>query len=133
MELSVAQPLHLKNGMGEIQFPEALTRDPSKSSLHIDCLYLPNNSTANDEGLFLVCSASFYRDKKQNMKKNILGMFLNTPTPSVARFGDFWLPLTLPQETIQIECVDFHGERQDVSSLGVVHIRGTVTNKLLAI
>ena len=102
-------------------------------SLHIDCLYLPNNSTANDEGLFLVCSASFYRDKNQNMKKNILGMFLNTPTPSVARFGDFWLPLTLPQETIQIECVDFHGERQDVSSLGVVHIRGTVTNKLLAI
>ena len=133
MELAVALPLHLKEGLAEITFPEALKRDLGKSTLRIDCLWLPLNMQAHSEGFFLVCSASFYRDKNQELKKNILGLFKNTQEPSMTKFSEYSAPLTLPQETIQIECVNFHGKRQNVSALGVVHIRGSVSDKLLAI
>ena len=133
MELAVALPLHLKEGLAEITFPEALKRDPLQIYTPFDCLWLPRNMQAHSEGFFLVCSASIYRDKNLELKKNTLGLFKSTQKPSLTKFREYSAPLTLPQETIQNECVNFHGKCQNVSALGVVHIRVSISNKLLAI
>ena len=133
MELTLALPMHLNQGLAIIALPEVLKRDPFKSTIRVDSLYLPSNLEAKSEGCFLVCNASFYRDKNQQLRKNILGLFMNVPTATMTTFGDFSATLTMPQETVQIECVDFHGKRQNITACGVVHIRGSVSNKLLAI
>ena len=133
MELTVALPIHLNQGLAIIALPEVLKRDPFKSTIRVDSLYLPSNLEAKSEGYFLVCNASFYRDKNQQLRKNILGLFINRPTATMTTFSDFAATLTIPQENVEIECVDFHGKRQNVTAWGVVHISGSVSNKLLAI
>ena len=133
MELNLSLPIHLKQGLAEISFPEGYTRDPYKTTIRLDSLCLPVNRQAHKEGLFVVCNASFYRGKNQQQEKNVLGLFANMPSGGLENFGNTKFPLTMPQENIQIECVDFHGVRQDVAALGVVQLCGPVRNKLLAI
>ena len=43
------------------------------------------------------------------------------------------IPITSAQETLEIEIVDFHNKRLNISALAVFHFEGSVKNKLLTI
>ena len=66
------------------------------------------------------------------MKDNILGMFQNKPLANIASFH-YNVPITVPQEKLEIKIVDLHGKQQDLTCMGVFRLQGPVSNKLLAI
>ena len=57
-------------------------------------------------------------------------MFQNKKLANVITFGH-WIPLTSPQENLEIEIVDFYDKRKSVSAVGVFAIQGQVQNNLL--
>ena len=66
------------------------------------------------------------------LKPNILGMFLNKKDAHIVSFRHA-VPITVPQEKLEVRIVDYHGNQQDLSCIGVFRMHGPVGNKLLAI
>ena len=67
------------------------------------------------------------------MKKNIVAMFQHNPVGELVSMSYPAVPITMPQEKLAMEIVNYHGKVQDVSCLAVFQIQGKVANKMLAI
>ena len=133
MELNLSVPLFILKGCGKIPFPSALKREPLKSQIGCESLYLGENERAVDEPCFIICSGSIYRSQDNEVKNNMLGMFVKKKTTNLVTFSET-VPINRPQEILEVEIVDFHGKRQeDISCIGLFRIKGTVAQKLLAI
>ena len=132
MNLSVSVPLLIKNGIGELHYPEVFKRAPLQTHISCDSMYFNPNSNAKNEPCFVICSGSFYYDHNHDQKSNILGMFQNKPLTNIVTFSKTF-PITSAQETLEIEIVDFYFKRQKISCLAVFHLEGAVKNKLLTI
>ena len=133
MELNVSVSLQVLKGVGWLEFPEALKREPLQSQIHCSSLYFLSNTEAKGEPLFVVCSGSLYYTHNHEMKNNILAMFQHRPTSHLLSIAYPAVPITMSQDKLAIEIVNYHGLRQNVSCLGVFQIQGKVANKLLAI
>ena len=59
-------------------------------------------------------------------------MFQNKPETNIASFH-YTVPITVPQEKLEIQIVDYHGKQQDLTCIGVFRMHGVVSNKHLAI
>ena len=133
MELDLAIPLNIVEGVAHFAFPDTLRREMFQSTIQLNSFYLPKNPKAKNEALMVACNGSFYRDRNQELQKNVLGMFLNKSRPTLYTFTDPSVPITLPLETLEVEITDPKGLRQKVSAVGVVHMSGGVHNRLLTI
>ena len=133
MNLNTSILVIIKNGIGELQFPQALKRDLLMSTISCKSLFIEVNESATNKGFLIVCDASFYMDQNGLMKKNILGMFQHRAKVKNIYFHDHKLPITTPQDRLKIEIVDSEGVLQDVSALATFDISGCVSNKLLTI
>ena len=132
MDLCISTSLIIKKGLGELEYPQALKREPLKSNIQCECLYLTDNAKAKNEPYFITCSASTYRTQDNGLKANILGMFQNKPQANIVSFT-YSAPITVPQEKLEVRIVDYHGKQQDLTCIGVFRIHGSVANRLLAI
>ena len=132
MELCLSTNVIIKNGLGELDYPPALKREALKSNIQCECLYFGANIRAKNEPYFITCSGSTYRSPDGQMKENILGIFQNKPQTNIASFH-YNVPITVPQEKLEIKIVDLHGKQQDLTCMGVFRLQGPVSNKLLAI
>ena len=130
MNLNVSLPLFIKKGLGELQFPELFKRAPLQVNIACDSAYFSANNTALNEPCFIVCSGSFYYTRDHEQKPNILGMFQNKRTTNLVNFSKRF-PITSAQETLEIEIVNFHNQRLDISCLAVFHLDGSVRSMLL--
>ena len=90
-----------------MQFPEALKREPLQTQIRCFSICLKLNKKANNHPIFIVCTGSYYMNKSQQMKPNILGML--TYTPAGGHFTPNPMPITLPQEIFDIEVIDIRG------------------------
>ena len=133
MNLNTSVLVIIKNGIGELQFPQALKRDLFMSTISCKSLFIEANESATNKGFLIVCDASYYIDQNRLMKKNILGMFQHRAKAKTIYFHDQNLPITTPQDRLKIEIVDSKGLLQDVSALATFEIAGCVSNKLLTI
>ena len=133
MNLNTSVLVIIKNGIGELQFPQALKRDLFMSTISCKSLFIEANESATNKGFLIVCDASYYIDQNRLMKKNILGMFQHRAKAKTIYFHDQKLPITTPQDRLKIEIVDSKGLLQDVSALATFDIAGCVSNKLLTI
>ena len=52
--------LVIKNGVGELQFPQALKRDLFMSTISYQSLFIEANESTTHKGFLIVCDASFY-------------------------------------------------------------------------
>ena len=132
MHLNVSLPLFIKNGVGSLKFPEAFKRAPLQVYIGCDSAYFSLNTSARNEPCFITCSGSFYHTHNHEVKPNILGMFQNKRTANLVNFSKKF-PITSAQETLELEIVDFHYNRQNISCLAVFELEGLVRNKLLTI
>ena len=132
MNLCLSTNLVIKRGLGELEYPPALKSEALKSSIQCDSLYMGVNPKAKNEPYFLTCSGSTYWAKDGKIKNNILGMFMNKKKANVVSFSH-GVPVTVPQEKLEVKIVDLTGKQQDLSCIGVFRIHGPVSNKLLAI
>ena len=89
-----------------------------------------DNEAALNEPLLMVCSGSTYYTQDKQVKRNILGMFQNKRTTNLVNFSKRF-PITSAQETLEIEIVNFHNQRLDISCLAVFHLDGSVRSMLL--
>ena len=133
MDLNVSASLQILKGIGWLEFPEALKRQPLQTQIGCTSLYFVNNREAKKEPLFLVCSGSMYYTHNHAMKNNIVAMFQHKPKSHLMSSTYPAVPITMPQDKLAIEIVDYHGKRQNVSCLAVFQIHGKVANKMLAI
>ena len=133
MDLNVSITVKITDGVAEFAFPDALKREPLKSTIRCDSIYFKKNRQADNECLFLVCSGSYYYTQGRELKHNILAMFQNKKSNHRVSFSETRLPITLPQEHLKLQITDHHGKRQAISCDVVIHIVGQVANKLLAI
>ena len=132
MNLNVSVPLLIKDGIGELQYPEVFKSAPLQTHISCDSMYFTANENAKDEPCFIICSGSFYYTRDHQLKPNILGMFQNKTATNIANFSCSF-PITSAQETLEIEIVDFFYKRQKISCFALFHIEGAVKNKLLTI
>ena len=95
-------------------------------------LYFNPNVKANNEPCFLVSSGSFYYTPNREVRPNILCMFQNKKTTNTVSFSGMF-PVTSAQENMEIEIVDFHYKRMNVSCLAILHLEISVMNKHLTI
>ena len=133
MNLNTSTAVQITNGVGELEFPQALKRDLLMSTICFISLYLNGNTSATNGGLFVVCDGSYYITQNGTTKKNVLAMFQNKSNGDIIHFSDHRLALNVPQDRLTIEIVNFEGSLQQVSALAVFDIAGCVSNKLLAI
>ena len=133
MNLNTSILAVIKNGVGYLEFPKALKRDLFMSTISCQSLFLETNESATNKGFLIVCDASFYIVQNGVVKKNILGMFQHRTKVKTIYFHGHTLPITTPQDRLQIEIVDSEGALQNVSALATFDITGCVSNKLLAI
>ena len=133
MNLNSSILVIIKNGVGCLEFPQALKRDLFSSTINCQSLFLEANEAATNKGFLIVCDASFYIDQNGVVKKNILGMFQHRTKVKTIYFHGPKLPITTPQDRLQIEIVDSKGVLQNVSAMASFEIAGCVSNKLLAI
>ena len=131
MNLNTTTAVTIQNGVGELEFPQALKRDLLMSTIYCQSLYFSDNSSATNEGLFIICDGSYYITHNGVAKTNILAMFQNKTNANIIHFSDHRLPITVPQDRLKIEIVDCKGVTQKVSALAVFDIAGCVSNKLL--
>ena len=103
------------------------------STIYCQSLYFSDNTSASNEGLFVVCDGSYYITRNGVAKKNVLAMFQNQKDINVIHFTDHKLPINVPQDRLTIEIVDHKGVRQQISAQAVFDIAGRVSDKLLAI
>ena len=132
MDLTVSANLIIKRGLGELEYPPALKREVLKSNIQCQYLYFSVNKSAKNEPYFLICSGSKYQAQDGRLKNNVLGMFQNKPETNIASFH-YTVPITVPQEKLEIQIVDYHGKQQDLTCMGVFRMHGAVSNKHLAI
>ena len=132
MNLNTSTAVTIQNGVGELEFPKALKRD-LMSTIYCQSLYFNGNTSASNEGLFVVCDGSYYITRNGVAKKNILAMFQNKTATNIIHFSDHRLPINVPQDRLTIEIVDHKGVRQQISAQAVFDIAGRVSDKLLAI
>ena len=121
------------SSVGILEFPKALKRDLFMSTISCQSFFIEANESATNKGFLIVCDASFYIDQNGVVKKNILGMFQHRTKVKTIYFHGHKLPITTPQDRLQIEIVDSEGVLQNVSALATFDIAGCVSNKLLAI
>ena len=129
---NVSLPLFINNGVGQLQFPEVFNRGPLHVKIGCSSLYFNPNVKANNEPCFLVSSGSFYYTPNREVRPNILCMFQNKKTTNTVSFSGMF-PVTSAQENMEIEIVDFHYKRMNVSCLAILHLEGSVKNKHLTI
>ena len=132
MDLCLSTNLIIKRGLGELEYPQALKREALKSNIQCECLYLMENPKAKNEPYFITCSGSTYRTQDGTLKPNILGMFQNKKDANIVSFP-YAVPITVPQEKLEVRIVDYHGKQQELSCMGVFRMHGPVGNKILAI
>ena len=133
MNLNTSILVTIKDGVGELEFPHALKRDLFTSTISCQSLFIEANDAATNKGFLIVCDASFYISQNGVMKKNILGMFQHRTKVKTIYFHGTKLPITSPQDRIQVKIVDSEGTVQNVSALATFDIAGCVSNRLLAI
>ena len=133
MELKTSVVVKVIDGRGTIELPEALKRDPLRSHIQCVSVCLKPDKEAKSTPVFIVCGASYHMTKSREMKRNVLGMFSNSPTGGCTHFHNGAMPITLPQETFEIEIVNDAGERKEVTAAVVFEIKGIVSNRNLAI
>ena len=133
MNLNTSTVVVIQNGVGELEFPQALKRDLSMSTITCQSPYLEANENASNEGFFIVCDGSFYITQNGMVRKNILAMFQHKAVVNIVYFKDHKLPISTPQDRLKIEIVNSDGVRQDVSGLATFDIVGCVSNTLLTI
>ena len=133
MDLNITVSLQVLKGIGWLEFPEALKREPLQIQIRCISLFFGDNKDAKREPLFVVCSGSCYYTQDHEMKNNILAMFQHLPITHLRETAYPAVPITMSQDKLAIEIVDYHGNRQNVSCLGICQIQGKVANKLLAI
>ena len=133
MNLNTSSIVKIREGVGELEFPQALKRDLLTTSIYCQSLHFSENYLAVNEGFFVVCDASYFIKSNGEVSKNILAMFQNKATTNTLHFSEHRYGITTPQERLQIEIVNTHGERQKVSALAVLGLVGPVANYLLTI
>ena len=133
MDLNASICLEIEDGIGEINFPDALKRDALASTICCHSLYLKKNFSAANEAFFITSNCSYHLSKNQVMKANILAMFENKRRGDFISFNNLKVPITLPQETLQFKIVNCYGTQIYVSALALMEIAGVVANKILAI
>lgn len=133
MNMNTSTLVVIKNGVGELRFPQALKRDLFTSTINCQSLFFDTNESPTNKGLFIVSDASFYIDQNGIQTRNVLGMFLHRAKAKTVYFRDNKLPITTPQDRLKIEIVDSEGDLQDISALATFDIAGCVSNKLLTI
>ena len=69
MNLNTSILVIIKNGVGELQFPQALKRDLLMSTISCKSLFIEVNESATNKGFLIVCDASFYIDQNGVVKK----------------------------------------------------------------
>ena len=131
MDLIVTSKLLITDGHAFLPFPPVLKREALNVTLLCQSLCFMKNEEALDEPFFLVCSGSTHCTRDNQIKKNVLGMFQNSKDPHIATFSHP-VPLTYPQENLEIEIVDYHDKRQLLAATAVFSIHGKVSNNLLA-
>ena len=132
MNICVAVPLYIKQGIGELHFPEVFKRAPLQVNIGCNSMYFSPVLTTKDEPCCIICSGSYYYSAKHELKPNILGMFQNKKKINIVNFTQKF-PISSAQEILQIEIVDFNYKRKDISSIAVFHFEGAVSNRHLAI
>ena len=132
MNLNVSLQVFIKEGLGELQFPEVFKRSPLQVHIGCDSMWFIANPTGHNELCFIICCGSFYYTRNREQRPNILGMFQNKTTANMVNFLNK-IPITSAQETLEIEIVDFHNKRLNISALAVFHLEGSVKNQLLTI
>ena len=55
MNINTSTAVTIQNGVGELEFPKALKRDLLMSTIYCQSLYFNGNTSASNEGLFVVC------------------------------------------------------------------------------
>ena len=133
MELKTSEVVKIQGGTGIIQFPEALKREPLRTQIRCISICLKPDKQANNHPIFIVCTGSYYMNKSRQMKRNILGMLTHTPSGGLTHFTHNPMPITLPQESFDIEVIDIRGTRKNVDAAVVFEIQGFVNNRNLAI
>ena len=78
MNLNTSTMVSIANGVGELEFPHALKRDLLMSTIQCQSLYIDANSTAKNEGLFIVCDCSYYLTQNGMANNKIQVAFLMT-------------------------------------------------------
>ena len=133
MELKTAAVVKVEGGRGTLEFPEALKRDPLRAHIKCVSICLKPDKEAKNVPLFIVCGASYHMTKSREMKRNVLAMFVHSPSGGCTYFDNGPMPITLPQETFEIEVINEAGERKEVTAAVVFEVEGTVWNRNLAI
>lgn len=130
MDLRVTSKLLIVDGHALLPFPPVLKRDALKATIQCHSLCFEKNAKALNEPFFLICSSSTHRAPNNSIINNVLGMFQNEVEANRVTF-DHSVPLTYPQDHMEIEIVDYHGKRQAVGAMGVFTIAGKISNSLL--
>ena len=133
MELKTSEVVKIQGGTGILQFPEALKREPLRTQIRCISICLKPDKTADNGPIFIVCTGSYYMNKSRQMKRNVLGMLTHTPSGGLTHFTNNPMPITLPQESFDIEVIDIKGSRKNVDATVVFEIQGFVSNRNLAI
>ena len=133
MGLVTSFDLSCSEVVGELEFPHALKRDLFTSTISCQSLFIEANDAAINKGFLIVCEASFYISQNGVMKENVLGMFQHRTKVKTIYFYGTMLPITSPQDQIQVKIVDSEGTVQNVLALATFDIAGCVSNRLLAI
>ena len=132
--LYISTALKITKGKGQLAFPEALKRDALHSSLQCISLSFEANSRAANETCFLIASGSQYCGEHLNRENNILAMFQNKRGAHVVPLPVLEIPITSPQQKIEIKIVDFEGDLCDtINCFAVFLVKGIIENRMLAI
>ena len=131
MDLTDTSKLVIAKGHAILPFPPVLKREALSATILCQSLAFMDNEEALNEPFFVVCSGSTYYTNNCQTKRNVMGMFQNKKLPNIVNFAHP-VPLTHPQESLEIEYVDYHDKRQNLDALAIFVIHGKVSNNLLA-
>ena len=106
MELNVTVPLQILKGIGWLEFPEALKREPLNTQIRCMSLYFVKNDQAKREPLFVVCSGSFYYTHNHELKNNIVAMFQHLPVTHLMSSTYPAVPITMTQDKLVKSAMD---------------------------
>ena len=134
MELKTSACVQIIDGVGTLDFPEALKFNSKHSYIRCRSICYESNLKSENKPLFVVCSSSYHLARNYQRKKNILAMFNNAPTGGLIHYdGDNNMPITSPQTVMDIELVDCDGMRQNVTAVAVFEIQGIVKDNFVNI
>ena len=86
MNLNVFTAISIEDGIGKLEFPQALKRDLLMSTIHCQNIYFPANPSAKNEVFFIVCDGSYHITQSGVERKNILAAFQNKRTANIISF-----------------------------------------------